>query len=80
MKKLRMMLRVLVLGLLFSGGLSLVTSPALGGDQCAALGLGNKNARHAALQAALTAAIGVANGGLGNHMGAALLEQTIILY
>jgi uncharacterized protein GlcG (DUF336 family) len=51
--------------------------PALASDECSALGLGNKDAIHTALTAALA---GVApsipnNGGLGNHMWGTIVDQ-----
>ena len=75
MKKQETMLRNLGFGLVLLGSLALVTSAALGGNKCSALGLRDKQARNAALQVALTAAIGVANGGLGNHMWGTLVDQ-----
>lgn len=81
MKNRKMMWRVLVLGLGFFVAVPLNFSQVLAGNECSALGLGNKNARHAALQAALTAAapFGAAgkalNGGLGNYMWATLVDQ-----
>jgi uncharacterized protein GlcG (DUF336 family) len=50
---------------------------ARAGDACSALGMGNANAIHAALAAALksVAPNKASNGGLGNHMWATLVDQ-----
>jgi uncharacterized protein GlcG (DUF336 family) len=62
------------------GLLSVLTLPAntaRAGDACAALGLGNTGAIHAALTTALKSAAPnkAANGGLGNHMWATIVDQ-----
>ncbi|MEE8290020.1 MAG: heme-binding protein [Candidatus Tectomicrobia bacterium] len=66
---------VLVVG--FFGAVALYASPAFAGDNCSALSLGNKNAIHAALTAALqgVAPNQPANGGLGNNMWATLVDD-----
>jgi uncharacterized protein GlcG (DUF336 family) len=53
------------------------STPAWAGDACAALGLGNAPAIHAALTAALksVAPQPTTNGGLGNHMWATIVDQ-----
>ena len=67
------------LGLLASlcGAIAGQVAPAWAGDTCAALGLGNAHALHAALTTALksVAPQQAANGGLGNQMWATIVDQ-----
>ena len=58
-------------------GPTMATAKGGGGGHCSALGLGNKNAIHAALQTALQAvsADALTNGGLGNHMWGVIVDQ-----
>lgn len=76
MKKLHIC-RAFTLGVGLASSMALVSSPVLAGDQCAALGLGNKNGIHAALTAALAsvAPSTALNGGLGNHMWGTIVDQ-----
>ena len=64
----------LAMALLF---LALHATPVMAADRCSALGLGNKNAIHSAVTAALQAVAPnqAANGGLGNHMWATIVDQ-----
>ncbi len=62
----------LILGL---GAVALHASPAFAGDHCSALGLGNKNAIHAALTAALAGVVGPGNSGLGHDMWATVVNR-----
>jgi len=66
---------VLMAGL--CGAIALHVIPVFAGDTCAALGLGNVGAIHAALTAAIksVAPQQAANGGLGNHMWATIVDQ-----
>lgn len=74
-KVIRRGLPLLAVGLF--GFVALNSSPVLAGDNCSALGLGNNNAIHSTLTAALkgVAPNKVANGGLGNEMWATIVDQ-----
>ncbi len=69
--------RILAVGLALMVMLTLPADSARAGDACAALGLGNQGAIHTALTTALkgVAPNKAANGGLGNHMWATVVDQ-----
>ncbi len=64
-----------ILGATFVGAVILGSGPAIAGDRCSDLGLGDSEAAHLALGTALSAAQAAGNGGLGNHMWGTLVDR-----
>ncbi len=56
-------------------GAGLASAPVFAVDRCGSIGLGGKDAIHAALTAALQAAVAAPNGGLGNNMWATVVDR-----